>query len=228
MSARACAVVAVVAWGGAGTAGCIPLPFALPPTTASVEAGAAIGKVVPPEEGGSGQTEATFALQGRAAMAPLGLVPELGDRRFDFQLGYVIEGFPKDEVERYVKHGGFVRGTFFPWVGEQGMSGFRARFGISPIAEVLYEPARDEVGGGGSIAAQLELMKHAEGGYAGFDGRGVGVLGGSYGEWGIGLGTTVGVRGVGTTRYWMATGGLTIRFPAVAGLLLIPVWELAK
>lgn len=53
------------------------------------------------------------------------------------------------------------------------------------------------------------------------------MLGGAYGEYGIGVHAGAGMRGVGTERYWIVTGGLTLRLPAIAGVLIVPLWELA-
>jgi hypothetical protein len=196
----------------------------VPPTSLSAAAGAAIGKVRPVEEGGSGETTAQPVVIGRAGLAPLGLTPDLADRRFDFQLGYVIEAVPKEfDAARYLKHGAYGAFTFYPWVGE---GNWRGRVGLSPIAEVLVEPARDLVGGGGGVRAELDIVAHGEGSYAGIDDKGLGVIGGAYGEYGIGLNSSVLVRGVGSERYWVVTGGLTFRLPAIAGVLLVPLWAL--
>jgi endonuclease/exonuclease/phosphatase family metal-dependent hydrolase len=146
------------------SSGCLVLPFAVPPTSVSGSAGGAIGKIVPVEEGGSGQTEAEPVLLGRVGMAPLGLTPELSARRFDFQLGYVVEGLPKQESARYTKHGAYGAFTFYPWVSEELSGGWRGRFGLSPVAEVLVEPETELVGGGGNILdhqARRGLLRRA-------------------------------------------------------------------
>src|SRR5262245_42213921 len=122
---RITALAIVAAMLAAGVSGCFILPVGVPPASVSGSVGGAIGKVQPREEGGTGQTESTATLQGRIAMAPLGFVPSLADRRFDVRAGYVVEYFPRDDIQRFIKHGAFVGGTYYPWVSDEAFGGLR-------------------------------------------------------------------------------------------------------
>lgn len=220
------ALAGVGVWG---TTACLALPFAAPPTTVSLSPGIAAGKVQPATELASDTPDrprGDMVLHGRAGVRPLGLLPSMAERRFGFMAGYVYELYPvAEQIVAHAKHGGFLAGTHYPWIGPVGASGWRGRLGVNAMADALYDNANGDIGGGLVFAVELEAFRHAAGDFAGFGPDG-GVAGAAYGEVGASLIASGGVRGVGEGRYWLATLGVSFRLPAAAGVLLVPVWKL--
>jgi len=215
------------------SAGCIPLPFVVPPTEVNVGVGQAMGTVVPSSR--VANTDPSLAsnsetiVRTRVGTRPLALPRSLSKRRFGFVAGYIFETMPREELSSFTKHGGYVGPTFYPWSSLRFGSGWRARVGISTLGEVLYEIGDGDVGGGATTTANIELFRHSRGAFAGFDPTdGSGTIGGAYGEFSVGLELSGSYREIGGARYGTISGGLTLRFPAIAGVLLVPIWNAKK
>ena len=210
--------------------GCIPLPFVVPPTEVNIGAGQAMGRVVPAAR--VADTDPTLAsdsetfVLGRIGTRPLALARSMARRKVGFVAGYVFELLPNEDLASFTKHGGYLGPTFYPWTSLRFGSDWRARVGISTLGELLYDEGNQDIGGGATATASIELFRHSSGAFAGFDpSDGSGTIGGAYGEFSVGLELSGSYREVGGARYGTIGGGLSLRFPAVAGLLLIPIWN---
>jgi len=206
--------------------GCLALPFATPPLSVSGTVGGAFGQVVPPGSEVQADSPQPVILT-RVGLRPLGMIPDFETRRFGFVAGYEAELFPRELLyPDYTRHGGFLSVTHYPWISEPSPGGWFTRIAINAGGDVLViEGDPDEVGGGMTFSADLELITYGRGGFAGFQG-GRGIAGGAFGEGGIGLQAAAGVRGIGNARYWIATAGVSFRLPATGGILLVPIWDL--
>jgi hypothetical protein len=192
-----------------GAAGCIVLPFATPPVKGSIGGRAYIPRLADGDRG---------LLNGQVGINPLQLSRNHLKRRFDIGVGYV-----GNTGDNYYFNGGYVELTAFPWVGKLG-KGAIARASMSAEPTVfLDKQGRTGAGGGGKLG--LEFAAFAEGPFDSFSHKS-GLVGGGYGEGGIGVylegfGARVfddSAVGGGMT-YFSIGGGLSFRLPASIGVL---------
>ncbi len=181
---------------------CIPLPYATPPATLSVQGG------------GSEAAGGVFAF--RAGVAPAGLLEPLVGRPWDAELGYTLE-----TSREYVRQGGYLLGRFWPVRGLDAPQALR--FGAQAGASLF-------AGGAGAQAGLVfEFASFVSGPHTSLDDADADHSDGAYvgahlGEAGIGVTVDGAWRQVGGLQEWLVLAGLTFRLPAAAGLLLVPLW----
>lgn len=221
---RARAALAVGALAATSGLGCVALPFGTPPMTVTAAPGLALGQSLP-AAAGSDADGTKGVIAGRVALRPLSMIEGEQDRTFGASLGYLTEVPPDESMLGYTRHGAFVGLTHYPWTSDRSDGGWYTRLGINAMPELLVTEDEGKMGAGMTFSFDVETFSYADGSFSGADSDGA-VLGGALGEGGIGFSLGAGVRGIDRLRYWMLTAGLTLRLPAVAGILIVPAWEL--
>ena len=198
--------------------GCIPLPFASPPVRVSGTFGGG-------SSGLSAGTPASGQLRGRAVgrvgLSPLSFWKEQTHRVIDPEIGAVFEGLlgaPKGDAP---DAGGYIGVAWRMWQERSGSGG--QRLYLRGTGDFMQRNPEGMLGGGGSLSIGYE--------YTGFFSGPLGdnmnslpaFIGGGYGEGGIGVELAGAGRSYGDVAIWQVTAGLTVRIPAVAGLLLLPI-----
>ncbi len=200
------ALVVGLAWAQAA---CVAIPLVSPGGRARTTAGAAFGDVH--DEAG----RADSAISVHAGIAPLSLLPEA--REWDFELGYALDAFP--EHRPLDAHGGYAAVSFMP----QLYRNERERFGIRLITTLDCEllSARNDTVLGFSASVGVDLF----GFIAGDGSRGnvlhSAVAGALHGEWSVGLVAQGSYRFVGGEHYGTLGLGISIRWPAGAGVAFL-------
>jgi hypothetical protein len=199
------ALVALVALVAPALAGCIAVPFALPPS--KVQIGAGTRSVARP-----GHDETDVPLQVRAGLSPLGLSPDMLDRRIDVGVGYLLETGKATRIQGGYLDAGGVLGR---WpLGDGGL--FRAMTSVQ--LRLLAEQDGMQLGRGGAVQLGGELVTFKQGAFSSSSHRG-GAFGVDYGEGGFGLYLEAAYAQIGSTTIQSASLGLTIRLPGAAGVL---------
>ncbi len=198
-------------------AGCIALPFATPPAEVSISHGFTQGPAPPPDTWGSIGSNRETDL--RAGIYPLGVVPDLLERRVDPGIGYVATWGPQ---------GAFNQGVYAElrahgW--QQRSEGRRLPFVLRLAPGGTFEVLRNGSVGwgfGASLGVSFEFAQWVDGSLADVGSSG-GVIGVGYGEVGFGGGLEASFRHVpGYT--WVGLGlRFRLRTPASAGVLLVPI-----
>lgn len=199
--------------------GCIPIPAALPPAKASIGAGAAIGNPLPQDDG-TPLTDSEVILPGRIGVALQSAWPEQHRRPVEVVAGYAFQVFATPLRQNRNRHGAFlgvsVLGGDF-WLG----GSWRARIVIRGAAEVFALQAHPGDGGGGSWGIGFEAAEY----HSSSDDSGSGprFLGAVAGELGIGAELVGGYYSIGGAEYGIAAFALTVRWPGLAGVAIVPL-----
>jgi hypothetical protein len=177
----------------------------------------------------------------RGAIAPLAMVPELWDRDFDFDLGYVVSAHESGSFH----HGPSAALSYFavresldgrppcPVVPEGYVAGDCAppgfhelfRLALRVEADVRFTDAEASPGVGGRLGLRLDfswLPERAQPVFtASSNGRGTSLFAGAvWGESGIAIDLLVGGGAIATQGYFELLLALTFRIPAIAGVTL--------
>jgi hypothetical protein len=206
-----------------------------------VVAGRMRGQEAEPTTDGAG-AEFTY----RAAIAPLAMVPELWDRDFDFDLGYLLLAHERGSLH----HGPsaslswfFVRETLdlrAPCVEVEGgylpggcaPPGFHnlIRVALRTEADLRFTDTERDPGFGSRVGLRIDFSWFPErarpvaeietrrGSRSGSTASGfVGIV---WGEGGVALDLLLGGGAIGSQRWFEATFAVTIRIPAFAGVVI--------
>ncbi len=195
-------------------ASCVPIPVIAPP----MRLGAVIGPTTPVPGNVSGPPA---ELNLEAGIAPLGVFPDLRERKWDPVVGGVLS-LPVLNDAPLWRLGGYGQVRYRAW--QYPVRGQRFLNAGPDAAIVISAPLET----GGPLSVGLKLGGSFE--YTGWGaGPSIGVgtdggfLGFAWGEWSIGLQSSVLVR---TTGNGLATGwmlGLVGNSPASAGIALVPL-----
>jgi hypothetical protein len=199
-----------IGWGFAGgvvlasTAGCVAVPFALPPSQVTIGTGY---RTVDRR----GRQESDAPLQVRGAMHPFGFDPMLLGRNYDFGLGYMV-----DTGKAGQQHGGYfeVSGV----IANQPVDGPNwLRLSGRAQLRVLFDSDSPRAGRGGALQITGEYAGFTSAPFTGFDRRG-GVVGYGYGETAFGLYVETAYGQSPTFDTFSVSGGVLLRIPALVGL----------
>lgn len=199
--------------------GCIAIPAALPPVKASIGAGAAIGNPLPQDDG-TPLTESEVILPGRIGLAIQSLVPEQHRRPVEVVAGYAFQVFTTPLRQNRNRHGGFLGVSVLGgdwWLGEN----WRARIVLRGAGEVYGLQAHPGDGGGGSWGIGFEVAQYS--GSSSDSGDGPRFLGAIAGEFGFGAELMGGYYSIGGAEYGIAAFALTVRWPGLAGVAILPI-----
>lgn len=199
--------------------GCIVIPAALPPAKASIGAGAAIGNPLPQDDG-TPLTESEVILPGRIGLAIQSALPEQHRRPIEVVAGYAFQVFTTPLRQNRNRHGAFLGVSVLGgdwWLGEN----WRARVVIRGAGEVFGLQAHPGDGGGGSWGLGFEVAQYS--GSSSDAGNGPRFLGGLAGEFGFGAELVGGYYSIGGAEYGIAAFALTVRWPGLAGVAILPV-----
>jgi hypothetical protein len=201
-------------WWGLVIAGSVSsacVPFALPPGQASIgtaTTGAASRRRAEDEE------KAPYAM--RATLQPLALLDEHQTRTFDFGAGYGVERVARRDG-KLLAQGPYLELTALPLRTRTGS--FVARGGVRTSADLLVADAGAyRAGYGGSVALVAEVATFGATSFANSGGGGA-VAGAAFGEAGVGGFIGVSHRRFQDDSYWVASAGISLRVPAVVGVV---------
>lgn len=200
--------------------GCIALPIALPPAKGAIGIGAAMGNPLPRTEDGTPLSESEPIVPGRIGITLQAAWPEQNRRPIEVELGYAFQIFTTELRQNRNRHGAFLgvsvlAGHF--WVGEN----WRARIVIRGAGEVYGLQDHPGDGGGGSWGLGFEIARFT--GSASEEGQGPRFLGYVAGEWSLGAELMGGVYSIGGAEYGIAAFALTVRWPGLAGVAIVPL-----
>lgn len=208
--------------------------MAVPPLDIEMAAGAAAGDLDPPEP-----SEKADADRSAARIQSLRVGTNLRqafvsqkNRSFDLGGGLIISESISGSHER---QGFYLQASYYPRIGIESYTNLRdpSNYVFVPTIVDAFPRLRLGVHGtidslsfdawgdrGITISASAELVRgnrraHTPGCIVRF---------GYSGEDSIGLKLSGGVREVDGRRYWVATLGLTVRVPAIGGLITVPIF----
>lgn len=198
-------------------AGCIAVPLLTPPARVSFVGGPAIPTEPVHQEPGI----VGVPLEGefRATVQPLGLFPDLADRAFDVNGGFVghFGGYNED------RFGATLEGSVYPWHqswSPQSRARFRVYGAMDAMAPTLRSPRWDPGFRGGVGIDWGGFINGAPGFSIGPDSSWLGVM---YGEWAIGAVLEGGYQRLEQADEVRMGLGLEVQVPASAGVLLLPL-----
>ncbi len=199
--------------------GCIAIAAALPPARGSIGIGAAIGNPLPDVDG-TPLSELEPIVPGRIGVTIQSMWPEQNLRPVEVEAGYAFQIFTNELRLNRNRHGGFLGvnvllGHF--WLGEN----WRARIVLRGSGEYYGLEAHPGHGGGASWALGFEIARFT--GSSNDSGSGARFIGAVAGEWSLGGELFGGVYSIGGHEYGTAGFGLTVRWPAVAGVAILPL-----
>jgi hypothetical protein len=199
--------------------GCLALPIALPPSKSAVGIGAAIGNPVPDVDG-TPLSESEAIVPGRIGIDVQSMFPEQNRRPIEVDGGYAFQIFTNELRQNRNRHGGFVGvsallGHF--WLGEN----WRLRIVIRGAGEIYGMQSHPGWGGGGSWAVGLEAAQFNGGSTD--TGEGPRFLGAMSGEWSVGGEIFGGVYSIAREEYGTVGFALTVRWPGLAGVGILPL-----
>ncbi len=183
-----------------GCAGCIAMPYGVPPTRVDLATGvrdtSTQGIDVP------GAVHVGFF--------PLAFDPGFLGRRVDLGLGYLFEGGDVREI-----HGAYLEGTlaFYRRYTKRGI----IRIDGGAQLRLLYDPQSPDLGRGMALRVALEYAQFASGSYGGLDHDG-GAFGVAFGEAGIGGFVEGGYGQFAVDNVFQLMLGVQIRLPATVGI----------
>lgn len=200
--------------------GCLALPIALPPARGSVGIGPAFGNPLPRASDGTPLSEVEPVVPGRIGVTLQAAWPEQHRRPIEVEAGYAFQLFTTELRQNRNRHGGFlgvnVLGGDF-WLGE----GWRARIVIRGAGELYALQDHPGEGGGGSVGLGFEIARYE--GSSESRSQGPRILGVIAGEVSVGAEVTGGYYVVGGAEYGLVAFALTVRWPGLAGLAIIPL-----
>lgn len=197
-------------------AGCLAVPVLSPPTRVSV----VMGPGLPAEEQHAPAGPGPAAVVDlRVGVEPLGVIPDLGDRRFDLSAGAAF----RFANNRTARPGVFGEAAAIVWQQPLDLDS-RARLrvygGMDALAPDLRAPGWDpslRAGIGLDITGWTEVEPSAvwtlDGGWAGV----------VYGEWGLGVIAEGGWRSLPDGDEWRLSAGIEVQIPATAGVVFLPI-----
>lgn len=196
--------------------GCVALPVLSPPTRVSV----LMGPGLPAEDqhavAGPGPPAVVDL---RAGVEPLGLLRDLGDRRFDLSAGAAF----RFSGGRTARTGVFGEVAAIVWqqpLDDDTRARLRVYGGLDALAPAVRAPDWDpsvRAGIGLDLTGWVESTPAAtwssEGGW-------VGIVNG---EWGLGVVAEGGWRDLPDGDEWRLSLGLEVQIPATLGVLFLPI-----
>ena len=203
--------------------GCIPIPYALPPSDFSVQIDPrpAIHQV-----GGSDVPDGPQAIDLRAGIVPLSMTENFANRSFDPSVGFVAS-FRHPDADSAVDLGGYGRLAYRAWTDDLGNVGFVA---VEPRATIDVwaldvDRHRNAIGYGLTLGAAFRLGGRCDPRPDGlcFSG-GWNSFGVAWGEWGFALSVDGGVQQRDTGMEGRILLGLELRAPAGVGIVLVPIY----
>lgn len=203
----------------------MPIPIAAPPGRLSISASVPTAWQSSRNVPDPPSPVTSPALDLRAAIEPLQLLPSLRSRRYEFGLGYLLR-YPDTYAYRELRHGLFVEAGHYPWV--EDLAEGRLRLGILASADLLLpiQGLERGAGVGGSLALGLDWSTILDDStpVAESDGEGA-FFGWAWGEVGVGVVGGVSWQHVERGDAWCLSLGLQTRIPALVGLALVPFYE---
>lgn len=200
--------------------GCIALPLAVPPGRGAIGAGAAIGNPLPREDDGTPLSEVEPVIPGRIGIALQSAWPEQHRRPIEVEAGYAFQVFTNGLRQNRNRHGGFlgvnVLGGHY-WLPPN----WRVRVVLRGAGELFGLQAHPGWGGGGSWSLGVELAQYSS--TSEDSGQGPRIVGFVAGEWSFGAELFGGVYTVGGADYGIAAFALTVRWPGIAGVFILPL-----
>ncbi len=200
--------------------GCIALPIALPPAKAAIGIGAAIGNPLPSPDTGEPLSEAEAIVPGRIGVVLQSAWPEQNRRPVEVEVGYAFQIFTTELRQNRNRHGAFLGVSVLGghwWLGEN----WRLRIVLRGAAEVYGLQGHPGDGGGGSWGLGLEVARFTGSGSS--SGQGPRFEGYVAGEWSLGAELLGGVYSIGGAEYGVAAFALTVRWPGLAGVAIVPL-----
>ena len=199
------------------------IPFASPPVRLNYGGGGGIGRIATGQEKLPEEVTSDEFVTIRGSVNPLDIFPSLIGRSFDFGLGYMGEFFSPYGDHQYIKHGPFVRMSYYPLAGFLFSNSKSSvyRLGVEADLElVLGEVVSGyDCGPGLTLTTSFELATFYRGTFSLHARPHLG--GYAYGELSIGLFASVGYRYIHDRHYAVFYGGLFFRLPMSAGILFI-------
>jgi len=206
--------------------GCVPIPFATPPTRVSFGTGGVISKVPasPRSEAGlavgPGDT-AGVPIHVEVGAYPLGFSPHLVNRKFDIGVGYTLDTNGKRRTSGVYAE---LQKSLGVWqIGENSV----ARIYAGGQVRIVGDDDLPRYGRGVSATVLAELVTFANGPVASASRDGV-LFAWAYGEAGVGLLGQVSATEVMDRRAYAATLGLSIRAPLLVGVVIVSADKLKK
>lgn len=217
----------------ASLAGCYPI--GLPPVEVRGGAAAVLGGAQAEDPDGLlRETNGFRAGTIRGTITPLSAFDALNARPFDAGIGYLAE-LDMESDATFTTHGPHLSATYFPLVQELGGSGRSnppwgkhgpnehalLRLGLSASGDLLLsdDGGALDVGGGTTASLLLDLTVFAHGPAVTAASENGFFVGGVHGETGIGVFVSGSYRTLHGAEYGVVGGGLTLRLPALGGLL---------
>lgn len=204
---------------GFAVAGC--LPFAAPPAQVSVTGAASNADLGESGDGAPADDIAT-GVQAKAGLNPLQAVRDRTNRHYDFGAGYTVESVGL-EGHRLLLHGPYAHVEAFPIVfGRERVT----RIGLRGGLELFPTRGPDtELGYGGSVGILIERARFLSGSFTQSSSREA-IAGLAHGEGAIGAYLGVSQRALQDDSHWVGGAGLTVRLPAMAGIVCcaVPNW----
>jgi hypothetical protein len=199
--------------------GCVVLPFASPPMKLSLSSGSSIGSTASP----SGRTTfRRFALDFRGAVHPLQLLRNAPARRLDVGLGYFGNWRFGSTRAFNNRHGPYLELIYHPWLLMRGKperpTVTRLALALSPELVLAEGGDAGALGAGLRMGVGIEWASFFHGPFSAVGGNGA-VVGGGYGELGVGFQLDGGFRRIASEQSWTVGGSLVLRLPAAVGLL---------
>jgi hypothetical protein len=217
----------------ASLTGCFPV--GLPPVELRGGAATVLGGAQAADpDGVLGETTGFRAGTVRGTIAPLAAFDALNARPFDAGVGYLAE-LDTESDRTFRTHGPHLSATYFPLVQELGGSARSnppwgkegpnpnplLRLGLSASGELLMseDGGNLELGGGTTASLVLDLTMFAHGPAVTTPSESGFFIGGVHGETGIGIFVSGSYRNLHGGDYGVVGGGLSLRLPALGGLL---------
>jgi hypothetical protein len=184
-------------------AGCIPFPFASPPSV--VQFGPAYQRTTPPEQTTGGVTIGQL----RVGAHPMGLFRDMDQRPVDVGAGFLLDADPHNT------RGGYLDLGAFPLVTHLDEIPFR--LALHGQGRLVFDPILNRWGEGGAAQLTTEIYSYQDGTFA-TQGEGGGFYGWALGEFGVGLYLEGAYNWVPARPYWTVSGGVQLRLPVSAGV----------
>jgi hypothetical protein len=208
------------------TSGCVPIPFATPPTRVSIGTGGVVSKVPATARSEAGKAVGPGDTGGvpihvEVGAYPLGFSPDLVNRKFDIGVGYTLDTHGKRRTSGlYVE----LQKSLGVWqLGENSV----ARIYAGGQVRIVGDDDLPRYGRGVSATVLAEIVTFANGPVASANRDGV-LLAWGYGEAGVGVMGQLSATEVMDRRAYAATIGLSIRAPLLVGVLIVSADKLKK
>jgi len=223
----------ILAAAGACTA-CIPVPFVLPPIKAESQV---VQPMVLATQSANARELVDATASYRLGIFPMGLVPSAIGRRFDIGGGLMfaepplsVRWAPEDDHATVTfreahQAGGFVEGHYWLKVLHAKDGDTAQRLGLVFDAHYLEAPLgqeNTEPGFGASVGVEFETAILTAFAFEGTTSEAA-FVGVASGELGYSVGAKVSYHHLGPTDYWSAAVTCSVRFPASAGILFLPI-----